>query len=63
MSKIPTQPHRRSIRLKGYDYSQEGLYFVTICVQDRVCLFGKIVTSPVPNFGPPSPQGEENTWN
>ena len=39
---LPTQPHRRSIRLKGYDYSQEGLYFVTICVQDRVCLFGQV---------------------
>lgn len=35
--------HRRSIRLKGYDYSQAGLYFITICVQDRKCLFGKIV--------------------
>ena len=35
--------HRKSIRLKGYDYSQAGLYFITICVQDRKCLFGKIV--------------------
>ena len=34
---------RRSIRLKGYDYSQAGLYFITICVQDRKNLFGKIV--------------------
>ncbi len=34
--------HRRSIRLKGYDYSQAGLYFITICVQDRKCVFGKI---------------------
>ena len=34
--------HRRSIRLKGYDYSQAGLYFITICVRDRKCLFGKI---------------------
>ena len=34
--------HRKSIRLKGYDYSQAGLYFITICVQDRECLFGKI---------------------
>lgn len=42
MSHIPNQPHRHSIRLKGYDYSREGLYFVTICVQDRVCLFGKV---------------------
>lgn len=34
---------RKSIRLKGYDYSQAGLYFVTICVQNRLCLFGDIV--------------------
>ncbi|HTM65550.1 MAG TPA: hypothetical protein VL093_04470 [Flavipsychrobacter sp.] len=33
---------RKSIRLKGYDYSQPGLYFITICVQNNVCLFGKI---------------------
>jgi REP element-mobilizing transposase RayT len=33
---------RRSIRLKGYDYSKAGLYFITICVQNRECLFGKI---------------------
>jgi putative transposase len=39
----PQIHHRRSIRLKGYDYSQAGLYFVTICVQKRKCLFGKIV--------------------
>ncbi len=35
--------HRRSIRLKGYDYSQNGAYFITICAQDRACLFGEIV--------------------
>ena len=34
--------HRQSIRLKEYDYSQEGLYFVTICVQKYACLFGQI---------------------
>jgi REP element-mobilizing transposase RayT len=38
----PNIHHRRSIRLKGYDYSQTGLYFITICVQDRACLFGSI---------------------
>lgn len=43
----PEIHHRRSIRLKGYDYSQEGLYFITICVQDRECLFGKIVDHPI----------------
>ena len=38
----PKIHHRRSIRLKGYDYSQAGLYFITICVQNRECLFGEI---------------------
>ncbi|MDR0206832.1 MAG: transposase [Bacteroidales bacterium] len=38
----PQIHHRRSIRLKEYDYSLEGLYFVTICVQNRECLFGEI---------------------
>ena len=33
---------RRSIRLKGYDYSQAGLYFITICCHGRVCRFGHI---------------------
>lgn len=35
--------HRRSIRLKNYDYSQPGGYFITICTYKRRCLFGKIV--------------------
>ena len=39
----PNIHHRRSIRLKGYDYSQAGLYFITICIQDRECFFGNIV--------------------
>jgi len=34
--------NRRSIRLKGYDYAQAGLYFITICVQDRLKLFGEV---------------------
>lgn len=34
---------RRSIRLPGYDYSQAGAYFVTLCVHDRACLFGEVV--------------------
>jgi len=38
----PDIHHRSSIRLKGYDYSQEGLYFITICTQGRLCLFGEI---------------------
>ena len=39
----PKIHHRRSIRLRGYNYSQAGLYFVTICCQNRKCLFGEIV--------------------
>jgi REP element-mobilizing transposase RayT len=35
--------HRRSIRLKGYDYTQAGAYFITIVTKDRACLFGRIV--------------------
>ena len=35
--------HRRSVRLKGYDYAQAGAYFVTICIQGRACLFGDVV--------------------
>ena len=36
--------HRRnSIRLKEYDYSQAGMYFLTICAYERACLFGEIV--------------------
>jgi len=35
--------HRRSIRLRGYDYSQAGAYFITICAQNRECLFGEII--------------------
>ncbi|MCK9364578.1 MAG: hypothetical protein M0P74_13390 [Syntrophales bacterium] len=34
---------RRSIRLPGYDYSTAGAYFITICVETRTCLFGRIV--------------------
>jgi len=34
--------NRKSIRLSGYNYSNNGYYFVTICTQDRQCLFGNI---------------------
>ncbi len=34
---------RRSIRLKAYDYTQAGTYYVTMCTRDRVCWFGDIV--------------------
>ena len=38
----PTLHHRRSIRLKGYDYSSQGAYFVTLCCEDRKHRFGEI---------------------
>ena len=34
--------HRHSIRLKGYDYSQPGAYFGTVCTYNRECLFGDV---------------------
>ncbi len=39
----PDVQHRRSIRLQRYDYSCAGAYFVTICTQNRECLFGEMV--------------------
>ncbi len=36
--------HRRSIRLKDYDYAHSGAYFVTICTHGKECLFGEVAT-------------------
>ena len=41
----PEKQHRHSIRLKNYDYSSNGAYFVTICTKGLECLFGDIVSS------------------
>ena len=35
--------HRRSIRLKGYDYTADGLYFITICTKDKNHYFGRVI--------------------
>src|ERR1700726_630655 len=43
MIRSSTMHRRRSLRLKGYDYAMAGAYFVTICTQDRACLFGDVV--------------------
>lgn len=43
MSTNSNLPNRQSIRLKNYDYTQEGSYFITLVSQDRLHLFGKIV--------------------
>lgn len=42
MTYNPDLHHRRSIRLREYDYSSVGAYFVTLCVQGRECLFGSV---------------------
>ena len=43
MPSNPEKHHRRSIRLRNYDYSQTGVYFITICAYNWKCLFGEIV--------------------
>jgi len=50
----PKKHHRRSVRLQGYDYSQAGAYFVTICVNFGHCRLGEIRDGVM--F--PSPAGE-----
>ncbi|MBL7729084.1 MAG: transposase [Dinghuibacter sp.] len=54
--------HRRSIRLKGYDYAQAGLFFLTICCQNRACLFGEIRTNE-PGQPPNKPMHPEMILN
>lgn len=39
----PEKHHRRSIRLKNYDYSQPGVYSVTLCTQNGATMFGDIL--------------------
>jgi hypothetical protein len=39
----PSRHHRRTIRLRGYDYAQGGAYFVTIGTQNRAPLFGSVI--------------------
>jgi REP element-mobilizing transposase RayT len=57
----PHKHHRRSIRLKGYDYTQEGMYFITICVQGGRCLLGQIQDGEMR----PNPAGKmvQQTWD
>lgn len=43
----PEIHHRKSIRLKGYDYSKNGAYFITICTHNKENLFGKIINGEI----------------
>jgi REP element-mobilizing transposase RayT len=45
----PTKHHRRSIRLKGYDYTLAGAYFVTICTQNRECVLDDPIVNGIIN--------------
>jgi putative transposase len=57
----PQKHHRRSVRLKEYDYSQAGAYYVTIVTWHRILLFGEIVNaeSQLSNYG----KIVEKWWN
>jgi REP element-mobilizing transposase RayT len=39
----PEKHHRRSVRLRGYDYSQPGEYFLTLCIEEMRTLFGRVL--------------------
>ncbi|MCC7165367.1 MAG: transposase [Anaerolineae bacterium] len=45
MNPFTDRHHRRSIRLKGYDYTQAGAYYITIVTHQRQCFFGEIVNA------------------
>jgi putative transposase len=47
MTHHPNLPNRHSHRLRDYDYSQAGAYFLTLCLQDRICRFGDVVDGKV----------------
>ena len=40
---MKSEHHRKSIRLKGYDYTLPGAYFVTVCTKERNNMFGAII--------------------
>ncbi len=40
---VITYPKRKYVRLRHYDYSQNGLYFITICIHNKKCLLGNII--------------------
>jgi hypothetical protein len=40
-------PRRKSLRLSGYDYRQQGVYYVILCSHEKLCFFGQIIDSTV----------------
>jgi len=53
--------HRRSIRMKGWDYTRPGVFYVTICTKGQICLFGEVTDGRMHmnNFG----RIVEDAWN
>ena len=47
MTQDTNAPRRKDMRLQGYNYSQPGAYFVTLCTKNRLCLFGDVVNGQV----------------
>ena len=43
----PNKHHRKSIRLKGYDYHNAGAYFITICTKNRECVLNDMIVSSI----------------
>ena len=57
-------PQRKQIRLKEYDYSQEGYYFITICTKNRKCILSEIKGDNVnKNCRGRRPRRPANTFN
>jgi putative transposase len=40
---IKSYPQRKALRLKPYDYAQNGAYFITLCTHQRECFFGEVI--------------------
>lgn len=59
----PELHHSQSIRLRGYDYSCQGAYFITICVKNRELLFGYIVCWGDRSVAPVSPSMQLNEFD
>ena len=57
----PEIRHRRSIRLRGYDYTDPGEYFVTLCTQEKEPLFGEILEEEMKLNAPG--RMSESWWN
>ena len=56
MDKEKNLPSRKSLRIKKYDYSSKGAYFITICIKDRQRILSKIIGHTVGGGAHDAPQ-------